>query len=92
MRRIVTWLSIAAAVVTVVMTAVIGFQILDGGKDFLLEARILWVSFGVLIACAFVKLMLNRCPHCGAVRFTNGEICPRCGRRYDERPAHSARR
>ena len=45
-----------------------------------------YVGIAALIGMAFVELVFDRCPHCGAYagRQGGGGYCTRCGKRLEE--------
>ena len=45
-----------------------------------------YVGIAALVGMAFVELVFDRCPHCGAYagRQGGGDYCSRCGRALEE--------
>ena len=80
MKRIATWVLIAAFVVFVIDWGVVGVKLLRGDDGITAGAWIGAVCWGVMMVCLVCRAVSSRCPHCGKMRATGGKFCPYCGK------------
>ena len=58
---------------------IMGIKLLDNDYNIILEAYIGFVCWALIIVSIFVRVITDRCPHCGKVRATKGTFCCYCG-------------
>jgi hypothetical protein len=84
MKKVTTWVLWIAFGITLIAHAIIGVKLLDGNYEFLVEAYIGAVGFGLIFVSSLIRAFGNKCPHCGKVRLDNGEYCSHCGKMIKE--------
>lgn len=80
MKRIAAWGLVITLILLLIDLGVMGIKLLNGNYDVLTEAYITAACWIVLLVYAAVRLLGNRCPHCGRLMLSNGKYCPHCGR------------
>ena len=74
------WVHIIALFVLVIVSGVMGFKLIDGNYDILLEAYLALACIIAAFVSSVYKLLRSRCPHCGRVRLSEGKYCSYCGK------------
>ena len=80
MKKVATWMFALAFILFVIDLGIIGAKIFSGHYDVLPEAYIAAACWVVILVCAVYKVLTNKCPHCGKVRYGKGKYCPHCGK------------
>ena len=80
MKKTVTWVYVIAFIILLVDWGVIGIKLLDGDYNFVVGAYLALACLAVMLACAYYKLLCNKCPHCGKQIQLDGKYCPYCGK------------
>jgi hypothetical protein len=78
MKKIITWLLLIFLFFFVIDWGIMGLKILNGNYDIIIEAYIGLICFIGLFSCIAIRLLCNKCPHCGKMRVSNGMYCPYC--------------
>lgn len=80
MKKIITWFFVIFLFFFVIDWGIMGLKILNGNYDIIIEAYIGLICFIGFWVCIAIKLLYNKCPHCGKMRVSNGKYCPYCGK------------
>ncbi len=73
-----------AFLLILIVWGVIGVKIFTNDYDFQIWAYIAAGCWAVMLACLIYRVVTNRCPHCGKIRWSRGKFCSWCGREIEK--------
>ena len=81
MKRPMHCLYISSVIIGLISWGVIGIKIFNNNYNYILESYIMAACFVVMAIYNFYRIISDKCPHCGKVRFTSGSYCSYCGKK-----------
>lgn len=81
MKKVATRIFWIAVVITVITHAVMGIKLLDDNYEITIEAYIGAACFFIIFVCSIIRVLENKCPHCGRTILDSGEYCSHCGKK-----------